>query len=686
MGERFWKAYWKTTISILLLLLAGTAWGQATRPGLIAVGDEEAIILRWVWPRGTISPPRYWIYRQTLGISQWTLITPEPITRTQDRELARKVLGDEAYRKYEPILFPELPDKEKEPEKYRAMRARMGQLWGITMLSADLYPELADLLGVRYVDRGVERGKTYIYRLSVLENGVEKVVGISLPVKTQKPNIRPPEAFEGKAGDGQVLLRWRVEKRFSGYDVFRKEGPGSELVKVNTAPIVVLESLTKDGVVRPPDWLYVDRGLQNDRTYSYIVKGRDPYGRLSLPSESIELTPRDLTPPSPPARLTAKVQDDDSVILSWQKSPDPDLAGYNVYRSLSYKMGFEKIAAGISPDTLTYRDRGLEPRRSYWYRVTAYDRSGNESGPSYTAPANLVDRTPPKAPSGLKGTAEPGKTILSWTPNNEEDLAGYRVYRSMDRDSENYKLLNQEPTPRATFTNQLPKTATDNPFYYRVTAVDTSGNESGFSNTLELQLPDVTPPRAPVFETYRVKEGTIALVWYPNTEEDLAGYDIYRSKAGKEPVTWTRLNTKTLSPKNSSFEDRSVEAGVKYAYRLRAVDKRGNASSLSTPLVASTYDKTPPPAPARLRARALAEEKAVLLTWQMPKSDDIKGVLVYRALKEAGPYYPVSPVTRDSSFRDTKVRSGRTYFYRIAAVDRSNNRSPMSKPAKIRLE
>jgi len=86
------------------------------------------------------------------------------------------------------------------------------------------------------------------------------------------------------------------------------------------------------------------------------------------------------------------------------------------------------------------------------------------------------------------------------------------------------------------------KTASDNPFFFKIKAVDTSGNESGFSNVVKVKLPDVTPPIAPVFKTFQVKEGMIELSWYPNTESDVAGYRLYRTKAGDESDKQVKLN------------------------------------------------------------------------------------------------------------------------------------------------
>jgi hypothetical protein len=68
---------------------------------------------------------------------------------------------------------------------------------------------------------------------------------------------------------------------------------------------------------------------------------------------------------------------------------------------------------------------------------------------------------------------------ISWTPNQENDLAGYRIYygiRSLDY-SDYFQIL-MPCRPMLRLTAGLTKYV---PNYFRVTAFDTSNNESLFS-------------------------------------------------------------------------------------------------------------------------------------------------------------------------------------------------------------
>ena len=70
-----------------------------------------------------------------------------------------------------------------------------------------------------------------------------------------------------------------------------------------------------------------------------------------------------------------------------------------------------------------------------------------------------------------------GTAILSWSPNPERDLAGYRVY---------YGAASRTYGPPVDVGNattfKLSNLAVGVTYYFTITAYDTAGNESGFSN------------------------------------------------------------------------------------------------------------------------------------------------------------------------------------------------------------
>lgn len=116
------------------------------------------------------------------------------------------------------------------------------------------------------------------------------------------------------------------------------------------------------------------------------------YGRVDA-AAALAATPEpglDTVPPAVPTGLVA-VAGDAEVRLSWDPSPEIDLAGYSVWRSMD-AVHYEEL----TPDLVTspgFVDAGLENGVTYHYAVRAEDLSGHES-----VDAALVTATPVAPP------------------------------------------------------------------------------------------------------------------------------------------------------------------------------------------------------------------------------------------------------------------------------------------------
>ncbi len=109
------------------------------------------------------------------------------------------------------------------------------------------------------------------------------------------------------------------------------------------------------------------------------------------------------------------------------------------------------------------------------------------------------------------------------------------------------------------------------------TNVDVQGDPSP---DIKVFAHDVFPPAAPT-GLQAVASGVgqqpfVDMTWAPNTESDLAGYNVYRQEHGTAPL---KVNAELV--KTPSYRDSSVERGKTYFYSVTAVDLRGNESSKS---------------------------------------------------------------------------------------------------------
>jgi len=374
------------------------------------------------------------------------------------------------------------------------------------------------------------------------------------------------------------------------------------------------------------------------------------------------------------------------ILLDWQSPESSDLTGINIYRSMNSDKGFVKLnSKPLKAGSTTYTDKTAAPGVTYWYYATSVDKEGNESGMSLMTLAKVADTSPPKRPKGLSAAVAPGLANLSWEPAPEADIRGYRLYRSMDPGAETWLMLNQVPVRETTYSDVMPQTGSSHPLYYRVTAVDLEYNESKPSKPLKVVLPDVTPPSQPIWNEAVANEGEIKITWHRPGDSDLAGYNIFRRTApAKEPL---RLNSRLIDADILQYtDDEALIPGTDYEYILQAVDETGNVSVSSRPITLRTFDGTSPEPPGSFKAESIHSGEGILVTWEIPDGENLKGVILYRAKTEDGIFYPLTDFTREGSFLDEKVRDGRTYWYRLAAFDASNNRSEFSQTVKATFE
>ena len=103
------------------------------------------------------------------------------------------------------------------------------------------------------------------------------------------------------------------------------------------------------------------------------------------------------------------------------------------------------------------------------------------------SPTSLIDSAPPAAPSGLGVALDgSGKRVLEWSANSEADLASYEVYQSVAGSGNGYTLVGTLPV--GTTEWNLPPVSGVVPAWFKVSAVDLTGNQSAQSSALSVTL------------------------------------------------------------------------------------------------------------------------------------------------------------------------------------------------------
>jgi fibronectin type 3 domain-containing protein len=317
-----------------------------------------------------------------------------------------------------------------------------------------------------WLDTTVVSADQVFYRVVAVDTaGVESQP--SNPIAAVPSDTTPPEAPGGLslATEARTLqLAWAPSSSadVDGYHVFRGE-TRDRLVRVTQKPI--------------EDTTFVDPGVPEEgglhpgRRYHVSVLTVDRAGNASGGVQDSITVPDD-QPPEPPTALRATSHHGRWVQLRWSASPTGDVASY-VLRRIA---GVDSTGLGTrtADAASAVRDTTVSTGTTYVYELTAVDSAGNRSGPAVDTLV-FADPTPPPPPRHVSVVRTEAGVEVRWERVVSRDLAGYRVYRAVIPTGA-YAPVSDMIAADA--ERVFVDTGADGRHYYRVRAVDRSGNVS----------------------------------------------------------------------------------------------------------------------------------------------------------------------------------------------------------------
>ena len=262
-------------------------------------------------------------------------------------------------------------------------------------------------------------------------------------------------------------------------------------------------------------------------------------------------------------------------------------------------------------DTLPSDLQQQNPSRMATYAVEALNRGARSAGFSNQVQVSLVPTLPP--PENFQAQVVSDGVLLTWeceqSPTTSRNLHfTYRIYRRSLDTGADAKLADVAcPVPRyGDHTIEWQKS-----YEYRITVVSFADlepkihpcqvRERTVGDTIEMTIPtcldvaivegddsppqtiftkDIYPPGVPT-GLQAVFSGPgqapfVDLLWAPDTDADLAGYNIYRREEATQPA---KMNDGMV--KTPAYRDQGVVPGKTYWYSVSAVDLRGNESARS---------------------------------------------------------------------------------------------------------
>ena len=213
-------------------------------------------------------------------------------------------------------------------------------------------------------------------------------------------------------------------------------------------------------------------------------------------------------------------------------------------------------------------------------------------------------------------------------------------------------------------------------YYYVVVAVDSNGEQGALSEQVSLTLPQSSQTlAAPVLTAESTEATTVQVSWTPVS--DAVSYELWAwwsSDTGWQPLVDRSLTV-------TSFTHTELTAGRTYYYIAVAVDSNGNQGVWSEQ-VSVTLSGASQALGAPILTVASTGATTVEVSWT-----SVSGAVTYQLWSwwnsDTGWQRLDDSSLTDTSFTDTEVTAGVTYYYIVAAVDSNADRGALSEQVSV---
>ena len=196
---------------------------------------------------------------------------------------------------------------------------------------------------------------------------------------------------------------------------------------------------------------------------------------------------------------------------------------------------------------------------------------------------------------------------------------------------------------------------------------DTFVSRENSLNTPQLVVVVPAPPAAPATLSATPGSNEVDLTW--SASDSATSYNVKRGTAHGGPYTTVATGVTGLS-----YADTTVSNGTTYYYVVTASNDNGEGGpspeASAKPFLQTTQPKN---------LKATADNSQVQLTWT--GSSDANTYSVKRSTVKGGPYSTAATGLQVTSYRDTNVNNGTTYYYVVTATGANGESKPSNEAA-----
>ena len=542
------------------------------------------------------------------------------------------------------------------------------------LLYANFNFEVATAMGLGYMDKDLKNGFRYEYKVEYVNSQSYKqttpiVANLAKYPISYLPKI---DSLAIQTEDSLATLRWNFidfEEKYVAYFIERSLDGGNTFQQVNKTPFVPLV----DDNYGDPNTRYIyfnDDSLANNITYHYRIRGLSYFGDSGPPSNMVTGTPKPAPIQAKPIITDVWEDDNGHFKVSWFFDPNylSRVKYFEVQKSNSRSTSHEVIKnSSVYPEQdLVFVDSF--PSEINFYKIKAIDNNDHEIY-SIAVLGQLQDKTPPSPPTGIQGTCDSNNIVtILWTKNKEPDLAGYYVYYS-NTENGDYSILTQSGGLRDSFfQDTISLDFASERSFYKVVAHDFRGNQSDFSRTIFVKLPDNWPPVKPVFKRHRTQIGQLFLEW-----TNSSSYDISRNILERrilDSLNWMPIVIDSTRGTTVSFLDTMVNFNNTYEYRIQAIDD-DSLFVFSDTLALKPLDDRKRNLISDFEVIFKKDKQQIHLSWKLNVvPDQIKKISIFRGAEGSLiiPYktrYTFLEETDFEEFMDKEIQPNKAYQYKI---------------------
>lgn len=550
----------------------------------------------------------------------------------------------------------------------------------VEMIPMSHMPNVLYALGLAVWDTTVVQGETYRYRIMV--NGAPVDDGVTLVTTLREEYDWVPGFYSTTHNQPVIRSRWRIpgEKidevyTFLGYRT-APFAPDYERVDGTRGFMVVEDNLLA---------VFTDTtAMEKPGVYHYVIRPVSRFGALGPVSEYAQGA--NFPTHTEPLLVYFKAEgtkEKPEIHLEWRVQNPWRLRTMALYRGRTYDGDYELIGY-VSPHDSTYTDYVDDVMESYFYYMEMEDIARPDPLISARIPGLTEYAWPAEVPDSVEAIVDGAEITVRWKRAGFQDR-GYYVLRT-----EGYG------EPETIVSEFIPVTDGQDYYEWRDTTAALSprytygyGVVSESIGYVKSELSEVVHarPDVPLFvpapadlQLTRTGDTTFLLRWADHSQDETihhAGYHVFRKDVAAEDG-YRRLTTEMLLFDTNWLELPDITPQDTFV--VKAYNTFGDESAFSRPV--SLHD----PFFYRFGPQYLMgqnEDDGIHVRWNRPLRSTITGYILYR-IDEGEEMKQIAALdVTETSYLDTEVRRGETYYYFITAHESTGLSSQASEVLNI---